>query len=210
MFLTIRSNRIRITCRLTGILMLLTLINGPLEARTFKIATLAPAGTTWLKEVELAADRIEERTQSRVKFKFYPGGVMGNDRSVHRKIKFGQLHGGAFDSAGMASFYPDIQLLKLPMLFRSFDEVDYVRTQLDPYLMRNMEKNGFVLLGIAEGGFAKIHSRKPMRDLESIRAGRLWVPEGDLVTEITYQTMDLAPTSLPIADVFTALKTGLI
>jgi len=63
------------------------------DAKTLKIATLAPAGTTWMNEMQAGAKLIKERTAGRVKLKFYPGGVMGNDQSVHRKIKIGQLHG---------------------------------------------------------------------------------------------------------------------
>ncbi len=180
------------------------------NARTFKIATFAPAGTVWLKEMKKGADIINEKTQGRVKFKYYPGGVMGNDASVHRKIRIGQLHGGAFTSGGLAGFYPDIQVFSLPMLFNSLDEVDYVRSKLDQVLKRNMENHGFVLLGIAGGGFARIMSKKPMADLKSIRASKVWIPEGDVVVLETYRTLGISPISLPISDVFTGLQTGLI
>ena len=62
---------------------------------TLKIATLAPAGTNWMNEMKKGANEIKRKTSGRVKLKFYSGGVMGNDKSVHRKIKIGQLHGGA-------------------------------------------------------------------------------------------------------------------
>ena len=181
-----------------------------IHAKTFKIATLAPAGSLWLKEVKKGAQRISELTQGRVKLKFYPGGVMGNQLSVHRKIKAGQLHGGAFGSAGLAHLYPDIQLLNLPMLFDSFAEVDHVRAIIEPEMKRNMEVKGFVLLGVAEGGFARIMSKSPMRSLDQIRNSKLWAPEGDVMVQVTYDTMGLSPISLPVSDVFTSLKTGLI
>ena len=184
--------------------------SGASIARTFKIATFAPAGTEWLKQMKQGAAMISEKTEERVKLKYYPGGVMGNDASVHRKIKIGQLQGGAFTSGGLAGFYPDIQILSLPMLFNSFDEVDYVRSKLDPVLIQNMEKNGFVLLGIAEGGFARIMSREPMTKLESVRASKVWIPEGDTVVLETYKALGISPISLPISDVFTGLQTGLI
>ena len=98
-------------------------------AKTLKIATLAPAGTTWMKEMKKGAGEIKKKTEGRVKLKFYPGGVMGNDKSVHRKIKIGQLHGGAFTSGGLSHVYPEIQTLSLPMLFDNFAEVDYVRSR---------------------------------------------------------------------------------
>jgi len=180
------------------------------EAKTLKFATLAPAGTTWMKEMKAGAEQIKQRTAGRVKLKFYPGGVMGNDRSVHRKIKIGQLHGGAFTQVGMAQVYPGIQVLGLPMLFRSQEEVDYVREHVDVVLKREMEAAGFVLLGISGGGFARILSKQPMQDLESLRSSKVWLPEGDEVGLTVFRALGITPISLPIADVFTGLETGLI
>jgi TRAP-type C4-dicarboxylate transport system substrate-binding protein len=179
-------------------------------AKTFKIATLAPAGTTWMKEMKKGAKYINEKTQGRVKLKFYPGGVMGNDQSVHRKIKVGQLHGGAFISGGLAHIYSGTQVYSLPMIFNSVQEIDYVRSKMDGHLKKNMEKNGFVLLGIADGGFARIMSKQSLTDLESIRSSKVWIPEGDTMVQETYKSLGISPISLPISDVFTGLQTGLI
>ncbi len=194
-----------------SLIALLTVIySGHSLAKTFKIATLAPAGTTWMKLMKQGAKSISEKTDGRVKLKFYPGGVMGNDQSVHRKIKVGQLHGGAFTSGGRAPIYPGIQALSLPMIFGSFGEVDYVRSKMDVFLKQNMEQGGFVLLGIANGGFAQIMSQQPLTDLEAIRSSKVWIPEGDNVVLETFKSLGISPISLSIADVFTGLKTGLI
>jgi len=180
------------------------------DAKTLKIATLAPAGTTWMNEMQAGAKLIKERTAGRVKLKFYPGGVMGNDQSVHRKIKIGQLHGGAFTPGGLAQVNTSIQALGLPMMFKSYDEIDYVRRRMDPVMKQEMESSGFVLLGISEGGFIRILSKKPMQDLESIRDSRVWIPEGDRIGQIVFEALGITPVSLPISDVFTGLQTGLI
>ena len=196
--------------RATLCILLMTAGSGEALAMTFKIATLAPAGTTWMKEVKKGARAITEKTDGRVRFKFYPAGVMGSDAIVLRKIRAGQLHGGAFSSAGLARLYPDIQALNIPMLFNGFDEVDYVRARVEPVMKEQMLKKGFVLLGIAENGFTNILSQSPIDDLESIRASRLWVPEGDVMAKEILLSMDLSPVSLPISDVFAGLQTGLI
>jgi TRAP-type C4-dicarboxylate transport system substrate-binding protein len=196
--------------RLVSLLLVLLVANTPGYAKTFKIATLAPAGAPWMIAIKNGASEISRKTDGRVRLKFYPGGVMGDEKSVHRKIKAGQLHGGAFSSGGLAHLYPDIQILNLPMIFASFEEVDYVRAEMEPFMKQQLEARGFVLLGIAEGGFAKIISKAPMNNLEAIRASKLWSPEGDVMVEETYRTMGLSPISLPISDVFTGLKTGLI
>jgi len=182
----------------------------PASAKTLKFATLAPAGTTWMKEMKAGADRVKQRSAGRVKLKFYPGGVMGNDQSVHRKIKIGQLHGGAFTQGGLSQVSSSVQILGLPMLFRSLDEVIYVRERMDSVLKQDLEASGFVALGISEGGFARILSKQPMQDLEALRASKVWVPEGDKVGLTVFRGLGITPISLPISDVFTGLQTGLI
>jgi len=196
--------------KLTGVALLSMLFSVGVAAKTLKFATLAPAGTTWMKEMKSGADKVKQRTDGRVKLKFYPGGVMGNDQSVHRKIKIGQLHGGAFTQAGLGQANNSIQAMGLPMLFRSLDEVDYVRERMDPVLKQEMESSGFVLLGISEGGFARILSKQPMQDLEALRSSKVWVPEGDEVGLSAFRGLGITPVSLPISDVFTGLQTGLI
>ena len=196
--------------KIASLALLLIFFSASADAKRLKIATLAPAGTTWMKEMKAGANLIAERTGGRVKLKFYPGGVMGNDQSVHRKIKIGQLHGGAFTPGGLAQVDSSIQSLGLPMMFKSFDEVDYVRAKMDPVIKQQMEAKGFVLLGISEGGFVRILSKKPMQSLESIRNSKVWVPAGDRIGQIAMSALGITPISLPISDVFTGLQTGLI
>ena len=178
--------------------------------RTFKIATLAPDGTTWMKEMRNAASEIAAGTNGRVKFKFYPGGVMGNEKSVLRKIRIGQLQGGAFTSGGLAGVYPDAQIYSLPFLFRSYAEVDYVRTRMDSIIREGLQKKGLVAVGISEGGFAYLMSKKALRKVEDLQGQRVWIPEGDVISQAMFEAVGVSPIPLPIADVYTGLQTGLI
>lgn len=182
----------------------------PASALTLKIATLAPAGTNWMKQMKLGAKKIKKQTSGRVKLKFYPGGVMGNDQSVHRKIRINQLQGGAFSSSGLAFADSAIQIFSLPMLFKNFEEVDYVRSRMDDRIKEHMVPNGFRILGISEGGFARILSTKPLSNMSEIKASKVWIPEGDQLVQDTFETMGITPIALPISDVFTGLQTGLI
>jgi TRAP-type C4-dicarboxylate transport system substrate-binding protein len=179
-------------------------------AKTLKIATVVPDGSSWLVEMRRAGDEIKEKTAGRVKLKFYPGGVMGNDKTVLRKVRAGQLHGGAFTSGALAALYPDIELYSLPLLFRDYDEVDYVRKQMDARLMRGLEEKGFVALAISDGGFAYVLSQKPIRKVEDMSGAKVWLVEDDLMSEITLDLAGVSPVPLPIADVYTSLQTGLI
>ena len=82
---------------------LLMTLSSTAAATTLKIATLAPDGTSWMKMMRQGAAEISQRTDGRVKLKFYPGGVMGNTGSVLQKMRIGQLQGGAFTGSDLST-----------------------------------------------------------------------------------------------------------
>ncbi len=190
--------------------LLLILPTAQLSATTLKIATLAPDGTSWMKLMRAGAAEVEKRTSGRVKLRFYPGGVMGNDNSVLRKIRVGQLHGGAITAGGLAAIYSDIQVYSLPFLFRSFEEVDYVRERIDPLLIDGLQQAGFISYGISEGGFAYLMSHLPLDSVATLRKQKIWSPEGDRISLAAFRSIDVSPVPLPLTDVLTGLQTGLI
>ncbi len=89
----------------------------PAQAVVLKVATLTPDGSSWMRKMRAGAEEVAQATDQRVRFKFYPGGVMGNDRAVLRKIRAGQLHGGAFSGGTLTGYYSDIQIYSLPLTF---------------------------------------------------------------------------------------------
>lgn len=195
---------------LTTILVLVVLGAPAAFAADFKIATIAPEGTAWMKQMRDGAREVKTRTNGRVNFKFYGGGVMGNDKKVLRKIRIGQLHGGMFTPSSMADVYPDMQLYGLPLVFNTIEEVEYVRQRMDPILKQGLEDAGFVSFGWADGGFARIMSNVPVTGVESLQGRKVWVPEGDLITYSAMAALGLSPVTLPMTDVMTGLQTGLI
>ncbi len=185
-------------------------ISCPLQATTLKIATLLPDGTSWMKLMRQGAESIERRTQGRLKLRFYPGGVMGNDKSVLRKIRVGQLQGGALTAGGLAAIDRDIQSYSLPFLFQSYEEVDYVRKEMDQLLIDNLRKRGFISFGLSEGGFVYLMSRHPITQLKQLRLHKVWSPEGDRISARAFEALGVTPIPLPLTDVLTGLQTGLI
>lgn len=177
---------------------------------TFKIATLSPDGSPWMKLLRGAGDEITERSESRVAFKFYPGGVMGDDKTVLRKIRLGQLHGAVLTAGGLTQTYTDIQLYNLPMVFTSLGELDYVRTHMDPLLLEGLEGKGYVAFGIAEVGFAYAMSKAAVETVKEARAQKVWTPSGDPGSARAVAAFGIKPISLSIADVYSGLQTGLI
>jgi TRAP-type C4-dicarboxylate transport system substrate-binding protein len=139
------------------------------HAIEIKIATVAPDNSYWMRQMRAGGERIRDLTEGRVEFKFYPGGIMGTDSQVLRKVRVGQLHGGAFTTGGLSSQYKALNIYSIPLMFRSLDEIDYVRKHLDPKLEAGLAEAGWISLGFSEGGFATFMSNTPVTHVNDLR-----------------------------------------
>jgi len=195
---------------LGAVLVCAGLAGGTASAVEFKIATVAPEGSGWMRSLRAAAEEIEQATDGRAGIKYYAGGIMGNEKKVLRKIRIGQLQGGVFTANGLSERYADIVIYGLPLMFNSEAEAAWVRERIDPILSAGLNDAGFVSFGFASGGFAKIMGAQPVTSLDQLRGKKIWVPEGDQISYSAMEALELAPVVLPITDVLTGLQTGLL
>ncbi|HUT42432.1 MAG TPA: TRAP transporter substrate-binding protein DctP [Gammaproteobacteria bacterium] len=175
-----------------------------------KFATLAPAGTTWVKLLEEWAEQVRTESGGRLVFKLYPGGVQGDEPDVLKKIRFNQLQGGAFTGYGIGQIYSPTRVLELPFLFENIDEIDYVRERLMPSIEQGYRDSGYELMGWMEVGYIYFFSREPIATLDDLRKRRIWFWQGDPLGKAFFDAGGLAPVPLSIIDVYTSLSTGMI
>jgi TRAP-type C4-dicarboxylate transport system substrate-binding protein len=175
-----------------------------------KFATLAPPGSTWMHLLEEWDRQIRDESDGRLGFKFYPGGVQGDEPDILKKMRFNQLQGGAFSGYGIGYMYSPARVMELPFLFRSFDEIDYVRAKFMPAFEQGFRDNGYELLGWMEIGFVHMFSQYPVRSLEDMKSRRVWLWQGDPMGQAFFKASGISPVPLSIVDVYTSLSTGLV
>ena len=197
----------RLTLLLLGILLVLPLSG---QAATYKVATVSPDGLAWMRTLRAGVKEISNRTEGRVRFKIYPGGVQGDDETVLRKMRIGQLHGGAVAAGSLTRFYPDLQIYNLPLQFRSYEEVDYIRAEMDQMIADGLERAGIVTFAFTETGFAYLLTRTPVTSVEDLGELKAWIPDNDLIAAELIKSFDVSPIPLNITDVLAGLQTGLI
>jgi TRAP-type C4-dicarboxylate transport system substrate-binding protein len=176
----------------------------------FKIASLAPKGSVWVDAIDAFAKDVAEKTGGEVGFRLYPGGVMGDDTAMYRKIRVGQLQGGGFTMTGISSIVNDFRIMSTPFLFNSYDEVDYVKQGLLPDFIERFREKGLELVAMTEVGFLYAMSTKPIRTLEDQKNATNWSPSGDPMSEAYFSTLNITPVQLSISDVLSSLQSGLI
>lgn len=175
-----------------------------------KLATLAPEGSTWMKAMHKIDDDVRARTSNRVGFKFFPGGVQGDEKDVIRKIRNGQVHGAGFTGFGLGSIVPETRVLELPFMFENLDELDHVRGQTAGYFEKAFDEKGYALLGWTDVGFVYLFSRAPVRTPADMPAAKWWIWSGDQLAEIFFKAFKIAPIPLAAPDVLTSLQTGVV
>lgn len=175
-----------------------------------KFATLAPEGSTWVNVFKALDEDVKAKTQGRVRFRIYPGGVSGDEKDVLRKIRLGQLQAAGFTGVGLGEVLPEVRVLDTPFLFASGADVDRVEKNLFPYFAEAFDKKGFVLLGWADVGFVYFFSKSPVGSIEDLGRAKAWTWEGDPVAQELYAAAHVSPIPLSVPDVLTSLQTGLI
>lgn len=193
------------------LLLFLALMPAMLPAATvIKFATVAPRNSTWMNIMEDLNNELSAATGGEVSFKFYPGGVQGDEKDVIRKIRIGQLHGGGFTGVGMGLVEPQSRVLDLPYLFRDEDEADHVLEGIYDTMAARFDDKGYLLLGWAEVGFVHFFTQNPVRSLDELKQQKMWIWEGDPLAGAYFDELGLKPVPLALPDVLTSFQTGLI
>jgi TRAP-type C4-dicarboxylate transport system substrate-binding protein len=182
---------------------------GAAPAQTIKLGTLAPKGSPWFKNLQdMAADW--QAASSRIKVRIYPGGAIGDERDMVRKMQIGQLQGAVLTAEGLSIIAPEILSLQLPMMFKTDGELDYVRDKMKAEFEAMFEKRGYRILNWGDVGWVRLFSRKPVLTLDDLRKQKLftWAGDPELAEGYKMQGMNVVP--LPVPEIFSGLQSGLI
>jgi TRAP-type C4-dicarboxylate transport system substrate-binding protein len=175
-----------------------------------KFATLAPDGSTWMKTMRKIDEDVRRRTENRVGFKFYPGGVQGDEKDVIRKMRNGQIHAAGFTGFGLGAIVPETRVLELPFMFETLDELDHVRNATNDYYEKAFAAKEHVLLGWTDVGFVYLYTKVPVRKVSDMPGTKWWIWSGDQLAEIFYKAFGITPIPLAAPDVLTSLQTGVV
>ena len=195
---------------LISLMLLVSTTAGAAESIEIKMATLAPEGSSWMKIFEAINAEVSKKTNAEVSFKFYPGGVLGDEKDMLRKLYIGQINGAALTSAGLSAIFGEMDVFQIPFLFQSYGEVDFVIKEMDGFFREGLEKHGYVLLGWSEGGFVRLLSTTPIATLDDLRKAKVWTWAGSPMTKAIFDQAGISAIPLSIPDVLVGLQTGLV
>jgi len=186
------------------------LANGAEKNIVIKIATLAPEGSSWIKTLNLVNTEVMKKTENKVQFKIYPGGVLGDELDMLRKMKIGQIQGVALTSGGLSALFKEMDVLQIPFLFQKHEEVDAILKKMDPFFRKGFEDNGYILLGWSDAGFVYLMSTVPVSSVADLKKTKVWTWEESPMTKAIFDEAGVKAIPLTVPDVLVGLQTGLV
>ncbi len=175
-----------------------------------KIATLAPEGSEWYYMLVDLGQQWKEATEGRVGLRIYPGGVIGDERDMIRKMRIGQIHGAAITAEGLSELNPDYYMFFVPLLFDCYGEVDFIREILKDDLEEGIRNSGFELIMNNDVGWVNWFTTNPIRIPDDLRNHKIFNWAGDYKFPEIWKKAGFQSVSLSSIDLLPGIQTGLI
>lgn len=175
-----------------------------------KMATVAPDGSKYHLILREMAETWKSASGGAVEVRLYPGSVAGDDIDVIRKMRLGTLNAALLTSVGVAAVDRSVYAVEIPMLYRSYEEVDYVLGKMAPNLEAALEAKGFVVLDWVDGGWLRFFTKTPVTRPDQLKPLRLFAWAGDPEALEVWKGSGFNPVPLPSTEISTALQTGLV
>ncbi|HEY4079339.1 MAG TPA: TRAP transporter substrate-binding protein [Burkholderiaceae bacterium] len=180
------------------------------HARTFRSADFHAKDFPTNQAVMYMSEVLSKATGGKDSIKLFSNGSLGTEKDTVEQVKIGALDMVRVTSAVFHGIVPESQIPSLPFLFR---DVGHFRKTLygaqGDQILAAFDKAGFIGLAFYESGARSFYAKRPIRSAADMRGLKVRVPESDLWVA-TISSLGASPTPMPLAEVYTGLKTGLL
>jgi TRAP-type C4-dicarboxylate transport system substrate-binding protein len=182
----------------------------PASGLTVKLGSLAPSGSPWDKGLNRLGAEWEKASNGSVSLKIYPGGIVGDEADMIRKMRIGQLNAAGMTGIGLCRIFPDIITVQLPLFVRNNAELAYVLDKIKPAFANELEKRGFKVIIWSFVGWVHFFSKNPVVTPDDLKKQKLFIWAGDadalqIWKESGFHVIPLTPT-----DIMPSLQSGMI
>jgi tripartite ATP-independent transporter DctP family solute receptor len=180
------------------------------QARTFRSADFHAKDFPTNQAVMYMGDELSKATGGKDTIKVFSNGALGTEKDTVEQVKIGALDMVRVSSAVFHGIVPESQIPSLPFLFRDVEH--FRKTMYGPQgdkILASFEKAGFIGLAFYESGSRSFYAKRPIRSAADMHGLKVRVPESNLWVA-TISALGASPTPMPLAEVYTGIKTGLI
>ena len=180
-------------------------------ANQLRIGTLAPKNSLYHRELMTLGEAWRTAQGEGAKYVVYPDGSQGGETDMARRMRIGQLQGALLSVVGLREIEPSISALQnMPLLFRNWDEVDYVREKLRPSMEKKFLDKGFVVLAWGDAGWVRFFSKEAASRPDDYRKMKFFAWAGESEQQEIMKSLGYTPVPLETSDILPSIQTGMI
>lgn len=178
--------------------------------KQLRIGTLAPKNSLYHRQLMVLGEAWRS-AQGGGKYLVYPDGSQGGETDMVRRMRIGQLQGGLMSVVGLREIEPSIAALQnMPLMFRNWEEVDYVREKMRPAMEKKFLDKGFVVLAWGDAGWVRFFSKKAALRPEDYKTARFFAWGGESEQQEIMKRLGYTPVPLETSDILPSIQTGMI
>ena len=175
-----------------------------------RLGTLVPQGSSYHRILQDMGEKWKAATNGQVQLTIY-AGTMGSELELVRRMRAGQLQTAMISTTGLASIDRGVAALQtIPMMFRTLDELDYVKAKMGPTLDKRLEEKGFKVLAWVDGGWVRFFTRENIDQPDELKKLKTFVTAGETEQFELMKSAGYSPVALEWADALTSLQTKMI
>jgi len=180
------------------------------QARDFRSADVHPQDYPTVMTVKKIGEIVSQKTNGKYNIKVFGNSSLGSEKDTVEQVKIGALDMVRVSTAAFHGIIPETMVPSFPFIFRDITHFRHAMAgPAGDKILAAFEKHGFIGLALWESGARSIYAKKPVRNLADVKGMKIRVQQSDLWVSLA-QAMGANPTPIPMAEVYTALKTGLV
>lgn len=179
--------------------------------KQLRLGTLAPKNSLYHRQLMEVGEVWRSTQGGNAKFVVYPDGSQGGETELARRMRIGQLQGALLSVVGLREIEPSIAALQsMPLLFKTWDEVDYVREKMRPAMEKKFLDKGFVVLAWGDAGWVRFFSKDPAFKPDDYQKMKFFAWGGEADQQEIMKSMGYTPVPLETSDILPSVQTGMI
>ena len=179
--------------------------------KQLRIGTLATKNSLYHRQLMELGEAWRTAQGGNAKYLVYPDGSQGGETDMVRRMRIGQLQGGLLSVVGLREIEPSIAALQnMPLMFKSWEEVDYVREKMRPAMEKKFLDKGFVVLAWGDAGWVRFFSKEPAVRPDDFKKMKFFAWGSEIEQQEIMKRLGYAPVPLETGDILPSIQTGMI